>query len=618
MIKSAFGGDGAPLQRKKQPDISAPTTRNACAGVHRVFCNSDVMTIDWKQLFTQATPAWKDAWNLVEPVRLPTLAALRHFLDLVHIKYCLVKPYTELGDYPLVETRELLPSFESDLWEHKKLPGFSLVAFARPIQYFQEIFQFDNLKPIDQHLRVDHAQNDMARNLGILQSRLPRGLHDQLRLQFNKRDVTDLASYPSLIPFLMNMDRGQVFGMHGPHPQDMSFYLAGVYASFPVDLDTEVKRYGLRIGKFSLDDEEAYEQNRNFVLQHLMELYGYPIASERRTSAALFARKLHKIGERFLVRSLGQSDRVLTSLWNDGGANPYPHVEKTGLVSIEDIHDGMLERLAGEGYFIDEEKRVVILRVSYRQHKFSQDNVRQERALSVAAQEVIHPLTGKPLTGVSLIRDTTTMILRLNDIVRGEHIGRIVYKRNEIVENTDTEEKRLKFLYAWLSKHQRRIISYSDEFFANIDKVLSSYLLSPEHYELFSGMYELYQEAVTRYSYIHQARKVRVLEELHERTFKGERIGYAQMLSESVELLQSLKFEIVSYFDSLVSTVIAIGETMLNDRYLLKRYIEKPEEQLTQNGLEIKKSYGRLVTLIDDFKSIRKTRTEAGLRTMQI
>ena len=65
---------------------------------------------------------------------------------------------------------------------------------------------------------------------------------------------------------------------------------------------------------------------------------------------------------------------------------------------------------------------------------------------------------------VNVVKDTSTMILRLNDIVRGEYVGRAVYKRNELVENTDTDEKRLKFLFAWLSKNQRRIIGYSEEF----------------------------------------------------------------------------------------------------------------------------------------------------------
>ena len=568
------------------------------------------MTIEWKTLFTRAEPAWKDAWTLEAPLHLPHLVALRRFLDLVHIKYGLVKPFCEVADYPLVDTRELLPSFESDLWEHKKLPGFSMVAFARPIRYFTEVFQFDNLKPIERSLRADHAQQYMGRNLGVLQSRLARGLHDHLRLQFQKGDISDLQLYPALQSFLLNMDRAQVMGMHGPHPRDMSFYLAGVYASFPSDLDTEVKRYGLRIGKFQLDDHETYEANRAFVLQHLMELYGFPVASERRTSAALFARRLHKMGERFLIRTLGQSDRTLTTLWTDAGNYPYPRVDKIALVKVEDNQDGLLERLYDEGYLIDEKKQVVILKVGYRQHKFSPDNVRQERALSVESQEVIHPLTGVALPLAGLIRETTNMFLRLNDIVRGEHTGRIVFKRNEIVENTDSEEKRLKFLYAWLSKHQRRIIGYSDEFFANIDKILDNYLHSPENYENFTDLQDLRHEVLARYSYILQARTVRVLEELHERNYKGEHIGYAKMLAESVALLHGLKFEIVNYFDSLVSTVIAIGDSMLNDRYLLRSYIEKPDDALTANGLEIKRNYGKLVSLLDDFRAIRKTRTE--------
>lgn len=550
-------------------------------------------------------------------MRLPHFAAFRRFLDLVHIKYALVKPFCEVGDYPLVDTRELLPSFESDLWEHKKLPGFSLVAFARPIRYFTEVFQFDNIRPIERSLRADHAQQYMARNLGVLQSRLPRGMHEQLRLQFQKSDIGDLGLYPSLQPFLLTMDRAQVMGMHGPHPRDMQFYLAGLFASFPSDLDTEVKRYGLRIGKFKLDEHETYERNRMFVLQHLMELYGFPVASERRTSAALFARRLHKMGERFLIRTLGQSDRTLTTLFTDAGNYAYPRVDKIALVKVEDNQDGLLERLYDGGYLIDEKKQVVIVRVGYRQHKFSPDNVRQERALSVESQEVIHPLTGEAFPLAGLVRETTNMFLRLNDIVRGEHTGRIVFKRSEIVENTDTEEKRLKFLYAWLSKHQRRIIGYSDEFFANIDKILDNYLHTPENYENFNGLQDLRHEVLARYSYILQARTVRVLEELHERTFKGERIGYARMLSEAVALLHGLKFEIVNYFDTLVSTVIAIGDSMLNDRYLMRNYIEKPDDALTPNGLEIKRNYGKLVSLLDDFRAIRKTRTEQ-LRAMAL
>jgi hypothetical protein len=573
------------------------------------------MVQDWPCLFSAAEPGFTEAEAFAAPLRLPTMDALRHFLDLVHIKYCLVKPFFELPDYyPLVEPRELLPSFEADPWEYAKLPAFSLVAFDRPVRSFMEIFQFDRLIPPDAKLRADLAKENMSANLSVLLSRLPRTMQEVLRRRFANADMADLAAYPALMPYLACMDRGQVMGLYGPHPRDMNFCLAGVYASFPSDLDTEVKRYGLRIGKFSMDDHDTYEQNRNFVLQHLMELYGFPVSSERRTSAAVFARRLHRMGERFLIRVLGQSDRTLTTIYGPGTAVPYPHVDKIALVkALDNPEDDNHERLRDEGWFLDVEKRVLILKVLYRQHKFSPYNVRQERALSVLGQEIIHPLTGKTLPYEGLIRGTANVHLLLNDIIHGEHTGRTVYKRVEIVEDTNTEEKRLKFLYAWLSKNQRRIIGYSDEFFANIEKILNNYLL-PADDERFYKLRDYHAEVLNRYTYILQARKVRMLEDLLNRTVKGKRIDYAQMLAESADLMLSLKFEIVNYFDSLVSASIAIGESMLNDRYLVRSYIAKPEGRLSQKGLEIKRNYGKMVSLIDDFKSIRKRRMAGGRR----
>jgi len=46
-----------------------------------------------------------------------TLPELKDFLDRVHIRLCLLKPFCEHPDYPLVESRDLLPSFEPDLTE---------------------------------------------------------------------------------------------------------------------------------------------------------------------------------------------------------------------------------------------------------------------------------------------------------------------------------------------------------------------------------------------------------------------------------------------------------------------------------------------------------------------
>ncbi len=574
------------------------------------------MIQSWKQAFQETLhpdAADEARRDLSARLSLKTLPALKRHLDLVHVKHCLLKPYFEIPDYPLVEARELLPSFESDPYEYEQLPGFSMVAFERPLSYFDEIFQFDIL-----HSLLDKAETDKGlacplqravqqNNLQALMNRLPKRSQDALNKRFADKDVSDLEHYPGLTAFLLQLDRGHVIAQDARG----NFRLAGVYASFPSDLDTEIKRFGMRIGKFTVGDNTRYELNRLFVYQFLMELYGFPIVSERRTSASLFARKLHKLGERFLIRVLGQSDRTITSLYPERGEKRYPRVEKLALVRVEKEQKDVIKTLKEGGYFVSNKRRVVILRVRYKQHKFNPNNVRQERALSVESQEILHPVTGEPLAGLNIIKDTTNMFLRLNDIVRGEYNGAIIYKRREVVENTDTDEKRLKFLYAWLSKHQRRIISYSDEFYAKIAQVLDNYLLNPENYDAFQSVHELYHEVWSKYSYIQQARRVRHLEEIHDgMDRKGKRISHLDRLKEAAELMQELKFEIVNYFDDLVHSVIAISETMIHDRYLVNTYLNKDDAELTDYGRAVRRYYAVLAGLIDEFKAISRTRRE--------
>ncbi|WP_298031312.1 hypothetical protein [uncultured Desulfovibrio sp.] len=570
----------------------------------------------WQEVFSKDGLPWRDAATLSEPVAVSELDALKRFLDAVHIRFCLAKPYQENKNYPLVEGRELLPSFDNDMFEHKDLPGFALVAFARQLDYFSEIFQFDKLHPVI--TEADGAccplENQViGQNIQTLASRLPRVHQDIFRQQFRYVDMVLLDNYPSLMPYLLNMDRAQVLAWD----TDRLFHLAGVFASFPSDIDSELKRFGIRIGKFVYGDSDMYERNRMFVYQYLMELYGFPIVSERRTSSALFARKLHKMGERFLLRVMGQTDRTLTTYLSNGENRRYPLLEKIALVAVDEDQEEALDIIDRDGFFLDKSRRVIIMRITYRQHRFDSSNVRQDRALSVVEQEVLHPLTGESLRGLNIIKDASNMFLRLNDIVRGEFTGRIVYKRTEVVENTDTDEKRLKFLYTWLTKHQRRMISYSDEFFANVSKVLSGYLFEPGNAETFDSMRDLYQEVCTRFSYIQQARRVRILEDICQRTFKGARITYRQMMREAVDLLNELKFEIVNFFPALVDDIIECMEKILRDRYLRRNYLDVPESALTKAGLEIRKNYGRLVSLQDGFKAVRKVRLGTETKLMK-
>lgn len=568
------------------------------------------MKLTWKDAFSLKNNfKWTDSYTLQTPTFFSSFKDLIEFLDIVHIRFCLLKPFLESVDtYPLVHPQELLPSFEPALDEYNNLPGFSMVVFDRPLDYFNEIFQFDLLHCIEDAITdisgaaTPYEPAIIQHNYSVFLSRLPRKLHEKFKEDHVSKNLTNILSYPKVMEYLLEMDRAHVIAKN----TQGKFYFAGIYGSFPSDLDTELKRFGLKIKKFQPGDNRLYELNRIFVYQFLMELYGFPIASERRTSAALFSRKLFKMGEDFLIRVLGQSDRTITTLYKSKESIKYPKVEKIALVKIEKKQKDIIKKLQNENLLVSEDPPCVILRVHYRQHSYDPNNIRTDRALSVLRQEVINPYTGEGITNYNIIKDIALMTYILNDIVKGEYIGKIKYKRNEIVENTETHEKRLKFLYAWLKKHQRRILGYSDEFFNSVTKVLDNYLLNTDNFDVFQKHMDVFQEVWRQYNYIQQARKIRILEELVKREYKGEKIGYLEALNKIKEIAQGFKFDSVIYFESLMKHVILLCEKILNDKYLISKYIKKTDHELTDYGKKIKKVYGQLVTIVDDLKKIYK------------
>ncbi len=285
-----------------------------------------------KKCFTKLNVPYKLDGDFSDAIEIKELVDFKNFIDLVHIKKCLIDPYFEHPNYPLVDFRQLLPSFDAEPYEYHELPGFSLLAFDRELHSFNELFQYDPLFPVDIDqlmLKADGPfcplENQIINgNTHTLLTRMPKHLHDLFKSLFKHSDITELENYSNLLPILAQMDRAHEFSKS----KTKNFQLAGIFASFPSDLDGELKRFGLRIGKFQAGDSKLYLKNRIFILQFLMELYGLPIASERRTSAALFARRLQKMGEKFIIRVMGQSDRTITTIWNDGSSPRYPYVEK--------------------------------------------------------------------------------------------------------------------------------------------------------------------------------------------------------------------------------------------------------------------------------------------------
>lgn len=564
--------------------------------------------VRWQDIYSQDEFGWHDAYTPVLSPKLHDLQSLKRFLDAVHIRFCLVKPFQEEKNYPLVESRELLPSFDSDMFEFKNLPGFSLVAFARHLNYFSEIFQYDKLNTAQDGDANSQDKQLLAQNLQTLASRIPRYLQHEFRSKFQGINTLSLEAYASLMPYLLQMDRAQVLAWD----EMGAFHLTGVFASFPADIDGELKRFGTRIGKFIPGDNEIYEANRMFVYQYLMELYGFPIVSERRTSSALFARRLHKMGEHFLLRVLGQTDRTITTYYSQGENQRYPFLEKVALVQLDKDQKDVYDLVDEHGFFLDKKRRVIILRVRYRQHAFNPSNIKEDRAISVSTQEILHPLTGEILPDLNVIKDTSNLLLHLNDIVRGEYTGCVLYKRTELVENTDTDEKKLKFLSAWLGKHQRRIISYSDEFFNNVVKIIGDYLYQPQKDDYFENIRELYLEVVSRFSYIQQARNVRLLQDIGMRKYKKQKLTYRQMFREALQLLGELKFEGSNYFEPIVDDIINTIEKILSDRYLRRNYILPAENTLSKIGQEIRKNYGRLSQIQYEFKELKKAKSTSS------
>ena len=451
---------------------------------------------------------------------------LKDFLEYTHIRRGLLAPYD--ASYPLIEPRELLPSFEKNFSEYKHLPSFSMVAFNRALSYQEEIFQFDLLHPPEEGKR-----RSVREDLDKIAPHLDRDFRSVFRQQFGTRDITDLAHYPELLEFLFHMDRAHVVA----RDEAGDFRLLGVYGSFPSDLDTELKVLGRRLGKFKTLDSAAYEREREFVYQFLMELYGFPIASERRTSGALFARRLSRLKEQYLIKVLGASDRTITSLCGFEQKR-YPLVEKVALIALS---PGLAEanpQLREGGFYVDSKRRVVILKVTYQQHKYNRYNVLEDRAMSIVRQEIIHPDHGGREVNLNILKDTKRTLKELTDIVRGEHTGSITYRSSDLITSTKTHEERLKFLSAWLAKNQRRLGGYGQETFEAAKKLLNSYLAHRDYREVFAKHRELHREVVQHLAYLNQAQQLQPLEKLARPGKRQPGLGPSRRLALAVAFLE--------------------------------------------------------------------------------
>ncbi len=499
-----------------------------------------------------------------EPIRDRYL--LKDFLDFVHIKKGLLQPYS--ATFPVVEARELLPSFEKTFWEYPELPSFSLIAFNRPLSYQKEIFQFDLL-----HTAAEGKRKGIRTNLEKIEPHLEKKLRTRFSSRFAHRDLTDLGYYAELLEYLLHMDRAQVLA----RDEEGVFRLLGVYGSFPSDLDTEIKTLGRRMGKFKKLEHTNYERERIFVYQFLMELYGFPIAAERRTSAALFARRLSRLKEPYLIKVQGSSDRTITSLCGFE-QKKFPLVEKVALVALPKVVADSHPYLADQGYYVDRRRRVVLFKVTYLQHKYNPLNVLEDRALSVLSQEIIHPHHGGREPGINILKDTRRFLKDLTDIVRGEYLGSIIYQGSDLISSPKTHEDRLKFLSAWLAKNQRRLATYSQDNFEGAKKVLNSYLMNKDYKEVFAKHPALHRESLRQMAYLTQAHQLQALERLTQKHADRRRLGPYQRIAQAVTFLEDKRDELPYFYPALFQKCLNLWDKLMDYPYFrrLREYDAPP------------------------------------------
>jgi len=489
------------------------------------------------------------------PSAIRDRSLLKDYLEYTHISEGLLAPYD--AGYPLIEPRELLPSFEKNFSEYKHLPSFSMVAFNRPLSYQEEIFQFDLLHPPEEGNR-----RTIRENLDKILPHLDRDLKPAFKQQLGSRDITELAYYEELLRFLFHMDRAHVIA----RDEVGNFRLLGVYGSFPSDLDTELKALGVKLGKFKKLDHATYEREREFVYSFLMELYGFPIASERRTSGALFARRLSRLKEQYLIKVLGASDRTITSL-SGFEQKRYPLVEKVALIALSPGLAEAQPHLLEGGFYVDRKRRVVILKVTYQQHKYNRYNVLEDRALSILRQEIIHPYHGGREPGLNILKDTKRTLKELTDIVRGEHIGSITYQRSDLITSTKTHEERLKFLSAWLAKNQRRLGAYGQETFEAAKKLMNSYLSQRDLREIFSKHRDLHREVVQRLAYLSQVQHLQPLEKLGQPGKRQQGMGPNRRLVLALAFLEENQHELPYFYPDLFDKACHIFSQIANYTY---------------------------------------------------
>jgi hypothetical protein len=266
---------------------------------------------------------------------------------------------------------------------------------------------------------------------------------------------------------------------------------------------------------------------------------------------------------------LGASDRTITSLCGFEQKR-YPLVEKVALIPLSPSLAEANPHLESGGFYVDPGRRVVILKVTYQQHKYNRYNVLEDRALSIVRQEIIHPDHGGREVNLNILKDTKRTLKELTDIVRGEHTGSITYRRSDLITSTKTHEERLKFLSAWLAKNQRRLGAYGQDTFEAAKKLLNSYLSHRDYREVFAKHRELHREVVQHLAYLNQVQQLQPLEKLAQPGKCQPGLGPSRRLALAVAFLEENRHQLPYFYPDLFQKCSNLFDQLVHYPYFKK------------------------------------------------
>jgi hypothetical protein len=110
-----------------------------------------------------------------------------------------------------------------------------MVAFERPLDYFNEVFQFDLLhtcRDPDSRVQGDSCvlENSCIERTWTVSSRIcPKSCARSFKEATQDRQISDISSYSLLIHYLSHMDRAHVLSLD----REGEFFLSGITPRCP-------------------------------------------------------------------------------------------------------------------------------------------------------------------------------------------------------------------------------------------------------------------------------------------------------------------------------------------------------------------------------------------------